>query len=63
MMTLVSPLCFGTHIFVIIVFALLAQPRYALPFIATIMNIYLAWVLAYRARRGARNTDSGDGVN
>jgi phosphatidylglycerophosphate synthase len=55
MMTLVSPLCFGTHIFVIIVFAVIGWPRYALPFIATVMNIYILWTLLYRIQRGAKN--------
>ncbi len=60
LMTLQSPLCFGTHIFVIIVFAIIGEPRYALPFIAIVMNIYLMWVLAFRARRGMRYSDAGD---
>lgn len=59
LMTLQSPLCFGTHIFVIIVFAFIGAPQYALPFIAVIMNIYLLWVLLYRVRRGAQYADVG----
>jgi len=60
LMTLVSPLCFGTHIFVLMVFAVIGKPGYALPFIAIIMNIYLLWVLLYRMRRGVRHADLGD---
>ncbi len=60
LMTLQSPLCFGTHIFVIIILAVLGEPRYALPFIAVIMNIYLFWVLLFRMRRGARYAGDGD---
>ncbi len=48
LMTLQSPLCFGTHIFIFILFALLGRPQYALVFVATVMNIYLIWVLYYR---------------
>lgn len=59
MMTLVSPLCFGTHIFVIIVFAVVGQPRHALPFIATVMNIYLLWTLLYRIQRGVKGARTG----
>ncbi len=50
MMTLQSPLCFGTHIFVFIVFALLGRIEYALVFIGTVMNLYTIWLLYYRRR-------------
>jgi phosphatidylglycerophosphate synthase len=48
LMVLQSPLCFGTHIFVLIVSALLGRPEYGLIFIATVMNLYLLFVLYYR---------------
>lgn len=48
LMTLQSPLCFGTHIFVLIVFALLGRPEYGLVFVVTVMNLYLLFVLYYR---------------
>jgi len=51
MMTLYSALCFGTHIFVMIVCALAGRPQYALIFIATVMNIYLMLLLAWRIPR------------
>ena len=55
MMTLYSALCFGTHIFVMIVCALAGRPQYALIFIATVMNLYLVVLLAWRIpRRGRR---------
>jgi phosphatidylglycerophosphate synthase len=47
-MTLLSPLCFGTHIFVIIVFALFGKPQWALVFIPLIMNFYLFLLLYLR---------------
>jgi len=47
-MTLLSPLCFGTHIFVIIVFAFTGNPRWALIFIPVIMNFYLILLLYLR---------------
>lgn len=47
-MTLISPLCFGTHIFVIIAFALIDKPAYGLVFIGTVMNIYLLYLLRHR---------------
>lgn len=59
LMTLQSPLCFGTHIFIIIVCAVAGIPRFALPFIAVIMNIYLFGVMLYRMRRGTKHTDTG----
>ena len=59
MMTLYSALCFGTHIFVMIVCALAGRPQYALIFIATVMNLYLVVLLAWTAPRcrGSRRTD------
>jgi phosphatidylglycerophosphate synthase len=48
LMILQSPLCFGTHIFVLIVSALLGRPQYGLVFIVTAMNLYLLFVLYYR---------------
>jgi phosphatidylglycerophosphate synthase len=48
LMVLQSPLCFGTHIFVLIVCALLGRPQYGLIFVATAMNLYLFFVLYYR---------------
>ncbi len=47
-MTLISPLCFGTHIFVIIIFALIGKPQWALIFIPVIMNFYLILLLYLR---------------
>ncbi len=49
-MTLISPLCFGTHIFVIIVAALFEKPLVGFIFIAVIMNIYLILLLYLRDR-------------
>lgn len=43
-----SALCFGTHIFAIIVFALLKRPHWALVFISIAMNFYLIILLSYR---------------
>lgn len=43
-----SPLCFGTHIFVLIVSAVLGRPQSGLVFVATVMNLYLLFVLYYR---------------
>jgi phosphatidylglycerophosphate synthase len=48
LMVLQSPLCFGTHIFVLIVSALLGRPEYGLVFVVTVMNLYLLFVLYYR---------------
>jgi phosphatidylglycerophosphate synthase len=48
LMTLQSPLCFGTHIFVLILGALLGRPEYSLVFVAVAMNIYLLILLYYR---------------
>ncbi|TFH65617.1 MAG: CDP-alcohol phosphatidyltransferase family protein [Candidatus Zixiibacteriota bacterium] len=48
LMVLQSPLCFGTHIFVLIVSALLGRPQYGLVFVVTVMNLYLLFVLYYR---------------
>lgn len=53
LMTLQSALCFGTHTFVVIVFALLNHTEYALVFVATMMNLYLLWLLYYRRKRFA----------
>jgi phosphatidylserine synthase len=50
LMTLQSALCFGTHIFIIIIFALIGRPGYALIFIATIMNLYMILLLYLRSR-------------
>jgi phosphatidylglycerophosphate synthase len=50
-MTLVSPLCFGTHIFVLIVFALLGRPEQALVAIASAMNGYLLLIVMWRGFR------------
>jgi phosphatidylglycerophosphate synthase len=47
-MTWLSPLCYGTHIFVVIVFALFGRPEYGLVANATLLNLYLAVVLARR---------------
>lgn len=47
-MVMLSPLCFGTHIFVIIVFAIIGKPIYSPVFIGTVMNIYLLYLLRYR---------------
>ena len=47
-MTAISSLCFGTHIFVLIVFALIGKPVYGLVFIGTVMNIYLLYLLRHR---------------
>jgi phosphatidylglycerophosphate synthase len=43
-----SALCFGTHIFVVIVFALVGKPQLSLLFVLTIMNLYLILLLWYR---------------
>ncbi|UCD17815.1 MAG: hypothetical protein JSV44_02620, partial [Candidatus Zixiibacteriota bacterium] len=51
LMVLQSALCFGTHIFIIIIFALWGKPHYALVFIGTFMNLYLAFVLYLRKRK------------
>lgn len=48
LMVLQSPLCFGTHILVLIVSALLGRPEYGLVFVVTVMNLYLLFVLYYR---------------
>jgi len=47
-MTLLSPLCFGTHIFVVIIFALVQKSQWALIFIPVIMNFYLLLLLYFR---------------
>jgi len=66
LMVMQSALCFGTHIFVIIVFAVLGRPTHALIFIATLMNIYLLVLLYLRSSyyksitaRPAAETDPG----
>ncbi len=41
LMTLVSPLCFGTHIFIIIACTLLGHPEIPLKIIIIFMNLYL----------------------
>jgi phosphatidylglycerophosphate synthase len=48
LMTMQSALCFGTHIFVIIIFALTGKPEYSLILIGTIMNIFLLLLLYLR---------------
>lgn len=48
LMVLQSPLCFGTHIFVIIVAAVFGKPHLSLIFISVFMNIYLVVVLIIR---------------
>jgi len=50
LMTMQSALCFGTHIFIIIIFALIGKPEAALIFIAVIMNLYLILLLYLRNR-------------
>jgi len=67
-MTLQSALCFGTHIFIIILFGLIGKPRFALIFIATIMNFYLVLLLyfrgkAYRRRTSVNRSDSSTGID
>lgn len=64
-MILQSPLCFGTHIFVIMMFAIFGRVEYALIFISTVMNIYLVFVLYYRTHRFIRwstDTDPEEGM-
>ncbi|MBU1319526.1 MAG: CDP-alcohol phosphatidyltransferase family protein [candidate division Zixibacteria bacterium] len=46
-----SALCFGTHIFVIIVFSIVNKPEYSLIFISTVMNIFLVSLLLIRRYR------------
>ncbi|UCD93824.1 MAG: hypothetical protein JSU69_08620, partial [Candidatus Zixiibacteriota bacterium] len=50
LMTMQSALCFGTHIFIVICFALLGKPQLSLIFIGTFMNLYLLGVLYLRNR-------------
>ena len=50
LMILQSALCFGTHIFIIIVSALAGRPGTSLIFITIAMNIYLLLVLYLRKR-------------
>ncbi|MBN2226683.1 MAG: CDP-alcohol phosphatidyltransferase family protein [candidate division Zixibacteria bacterium] len=50
LMIMQSALCFGTHIFVIILCALLSRPQLALIFISIVMNLYLIFVLYLRKR-------------
>jgi phosphatidylglycerophosphate synthase len=45
-----SALCFGTHIAVVIAFALFGEPHWSLIFVSTLMNIYLILLLCYRRR-------------
>ena len=52
-MTLQSPLCFGTHIFIIIIFALIGRPEFSLIFISVVMNLYLLLLLYLRKSRFA----------
>jgi len=50
LMVFQSTLCFGTHIFIIIIAALIGKPAYSLIFIGIVMNIYLMFVLYFRKR-------------
>jgi len=50
LMILQSALCFGTHIFIIIIFALIGRPGYALIFIVALMNLYMIILLYKRSR-------------
>lgn len=54
LMILQSALCFGTHIFIIIVAALLGRPETALIFISIVMNLYLVGLLYLRKRHYRR---------
>jgi phosphatidylglycerophosphate synthase len=56
LMTLQSPWCFGTHIFVLVVSALMGKPQYGLIFIVTAMNLYLFIVLYYRRNHFLRRS-------
>jgi phosphatidylserine synthase len=60
LMTMQSALCFGTHIFIIICFALMGRPGLSLIFIGTIMNLYLLGLLylRYRHYRGLKSDTS-----
>lgn len=53
LMILLSALCFGTHIFIIIIFSAFGRPDYAFWFIITVMNIFLVSLLLIR-RYGRR---------
>jgi len=53
-MTWLSPLCYGTHIFVVIICALAGRPEYGLVTIATLINLYLVLVLVSRIKRFQR---------
>ncbi|MEW5924051.1 MAG: CDP-alcohol phosphatidyltransferase family protein [Candidatus Zixiibacteriota bacterium] len=54
LMVLQSALCFGTHIFIIIIWALLGRPEAALIFITIVMNLYLFLLLYLRKRHYRR---------
>jgi len=56
LMVLQSALCFGTHIFIIIIWALAGKPQQSLIFIALVMNIYLTLVLYLRKRHYRRQS-------
>jgi len=58
-MSLLSPLCFGTHIFVVILSAIANRIDYSLIFIAVPMNIYLLFVLI---RKGTKRNMERDRV-
>jgi hypothetical protein len=51
MMVAQSALCFGTHIFILIVFTIIRKPEWGLIFIGTIMNFYLFYLISHRAKR------------
>ena len=51
MMVVQSALCFGTHIFIIIIFTLIRKPEWGLIFIGTIMNFYMFYLMRHRTRR------------
>jgi phosphatidylglycerophosphate synthase len=51
LLTLNSPLCFGTHLFVLIIASLLSSPEFFLYAVATAGNGYLFFNYLYRLRR------------
>jgi phosphatidylglycerophosphate synthase len=62
LMTAQSALCFGTHIFVVIIAALVGRPAWALPFIVVAMNLYLLILLGVRYRLEAVTRLAGETV-
>ena len=54
LMTLASPLCFGTHIFVFILSALVNRPEYFFYLVVLLGNLYLLLVAVIRNLRVAR---------